>query len=327
MTERVVVIKTGTVGDRGNTGTEGLQGISGIQGDQGETATEIQVKQAIGTPDVIIVTYDNPPLVLTDKVIVGFIPTNPNLTQTPTFNPNGLTPAIITKFGGQLLVPGDISGNGSFKLVQYTEITHTWELLNPSQSDIGEIDGGDVGGIPQSGQPIIINLNFPGLVSNITSNAIYTFTQDVKFPINSFSMGATSGIAIAFLGSSATVTFTELNKILELAFSNTRENLLSNEPLDNWGSYSNTILDGVGVQIQVSADDLNNYSVLFKWAPESGAAPAGQPWLGPRYTQDIDNNKFFTFFQGESLYISPFTIWGSPTFANDLQITLQGIVV
>lgn len=90
-----------------------------------------------GTSDAITALFSPPITSLVDGQIVWFRATAANLTSTPTFSPNGLTPEVITKFGGQALAPGDIAGAFAEYAMRYN-LAHTrWEMLStPSLASV-----------------------------------------------------------------------------------------------------------------------------------------------------------------------------------------------
>jgi hypothetical protein len=85
-----------------------------------------------GTADAIEAIYVPVIDELTDKRVLGFRATGPNLTATPTFSPDGLDPKVITQKGGLPLVPGSIFGDDYDTLVVYNEPDEVWELINPA---------------------------------------------------------------------------------------------------------------------------------------------------------------------------------------------------
>ena len=92
---------------------------------------------ASGTHDAITATYDPPVTTLIDGMVLFCRATSANLTQAPTFSPNGLTAHSITKNGGQPLWIGDIPGGGAEIALRYNAANTRWELLNPPDVPIG----------------------------------------------------------------------------------------------------------------------------------------------------------------------------------------------
>jgi len=80
---------------------------------------------ATGTADVITATY-SPAITLSDRRIVFLLDCVPNLTTTPTFNPNSLGAQVIKSKGNVALKVGEIKGGCI--LVYHTTGTY-WELL------------------------------------------------------------------------------------------------------------------------------------------------------------------------------------------------------
>ncbi len=94
---------------------------------------------ASGTHDAITAAYDPPVTLLIDGMVLFFRATAANLTQAPTFAPNGLTAHAITKNGGQQLWIGDIPGGNAEIALRYNAANTRWELLNPPDVPIGGI--------------------------------------------------------------------------------------------------------------------------------------------------------------------------------------------
>jgi hypothetical protein len=97
------------------------------------TGSGAGVAMADGAGAVDVITADYAPnLVLTDKLLVGFVAMGANITTTPTFNPDGLGALVIKKRGGTALAVGDISAAGSVYLLEcHAAGGGWWELLNP----------------------------------------------------------------------------------------------------------------------------------------------------------------------------------------------------
>lgn len=89
--------------------------------------------------DAITATYDPPLTARIDGMTVGFRASAANLSTTPTFNPNGLGVAQITKNGGQNLAIGDIVGPRAEVLLRWNAPDSTWEMLNPPAIPVGGI--------------------------------------------------------------------------------------------------------------------------------------------------------------------------------------------
>lgn len=88
---------------------------------------------AAGTVNAITAVYDEPNTGLTDGLILGFRASGANTITNPTFAPDGLTARTITRYGGQVLLPGDIPGATAEVLVRYNLASTRWELLNPAR--------------------------------------------------------------------------------------------------------------------------------------------------------------------------------------------------
>jgi len=89
---------------------------------------------SVGTTDVITGAYTTPNTSLPDGLLLGFRAGAANITTTPTFSPDGLPAAVITRWGGDALQPGDIPGVNAETLVRYNLFHTRWELLNPAQA-------------------------------------------------------------------------------------------------------------------------------------------------------------------------------------------------
>ncbi len=83
-----------------------------------------------GSSDAITAIYTPSETSLVDGVYLAFRATAANTTTSPTFQPNGLAPQVITKIGGQALVPGDIPGALAEILLRYNLANTRWELIN-----------------------------------------------------------------------------------------------------------------------------------------------------------------------------------------------------
>ena len=85
-----------------------------------------------GTSDVITATFDPAITELTNGLVVFVRALASNATTTPTFSPDGLTAATITKGTYQPLAVGDIAGNGYWMILQYDSTQSKWVLQNPA---------------------------------------------------------------------------------------------------------------------------------------------------------------------------------------------------
>lgn len=85
-----------------------------------------------GTSDAITATFDPAITELTNGLIVFVRALASNSTTTPTFNPDGLGAATITKGTYQPLAVGDIAGNGYWMILQYDSTQGKWVLQNPA---------------------------------------------------------------------------------------------------------------------------------------------------------------------------------------------------
>lgn len=104
-----------------------------------------------GTSDAITAIYTPALTALADGQLCFFRALAENLTTTPTFSPNGLTPRVITRTGGQALVAAgalalvsDIPGDFYEVAVRYNAANTRWEMLNPSNGTL-------VNGLPTTG--------------------------------------------------------------------------------------------------------------------------------------------------------------------------------
>ena len=83
-----------------------------------------------GTSDAITAAFSPSITSLVDGQIVWFRASAANLTSTPTFSPNGLTPRVITKSGGAALAPSDIVGAFAEYAMRYNLANTRWEMLS-----------------------------------------------------------------------------------------------------------------------------------------------------------------------------------------------------
>lgn len=86
-----------------------------------------------GTSDAITATFDPAITELTNGLVVFVRALASNATTTPTFNPDGLGAATITKGTYQPLAVGDIAGNGYWMILQYDSTQGKWVLQNPAK--------------------------------------------------------------------------------------------------------------------------------------------------------------------------------------------------
>ena len=85
-----------------------------------------------GTSDAITATFNPAITELTNGLVVFVRALASNATTTPTFNPDGLGAATITKGTYQPLAVGDIAGNGYWMILQYDSTQGKWVLQNPA---------------------------------------------------------------------------------------------------------------------------------------------------------------------------------------------------
>lgn len=90
-----------------------------------------------GTSDAITATFDPAITELTNGLVVFVRALASNATTTPTFNPDGLGAATITKGTYQPLAVGDIAGNGYWMILQYDSTQVKWVLQNPATGVAG----------------------------------------------------------------------------------------------------------------------------------------------------------------------------------------------
>lgn len=86
---------------------------------------------ATGTANALAAAYTPANTGLTDGLALAVRAIAANTTTTPTFAPDGLTPHVITKYGGTALASGDIGAAGQELLLRYNLANTRWELLNP----------------------------------------------------------------------------------------------------------------------------------------------------------------------------------------------------
>jgi hypothetical protein len=203
-------------------------------------------------------------------------------------------------------------------------------------------------GVVACNQPFVLDFSFPGLCSNITSGPIYTFTQDVRFPLYvGAGLGPISGTLLVNNGSSVTITQNTVSgsEVVEFVMS-TNAQVTTPNGTAAWGIYANTLIDGIGLQLQTvgatqgvpytatmafptffTNPNLGGGFVYYGMAPASPPAWVGATWLSGHYYIDGFLNEFVVFYAGESLYLRPLTAdWGIPTFFEDLSIQLVGEV-
>lgn len=91
-----------------------------------------------GTSDAITATFDPAITELTNGLVVFVRALASNATTTPTFNPDGLGAATITKGTYQPLAVGDIAGNGYWMILQYDSTQGKWVLQNPATGIVSQ---------------------------------------------------------------------------------------------------------------------------------------------------------------------------------------------
>lgn len=96
-----------------------------------KVATTTMYAVATGSSDAITATYDRE-VVLKNGMHVYLRANNPNMTQAPTFAPNGLQAKAIVKGNNVPLMFGDISGAGFICELMFDEAFDRWILLNPA---------------------------------------------------------------------------------------------------------------------------------------------------------------------------------------------------
>ena len=82
-----------------------------------------------GTADAITADY-SPDIELADGLLVAFVASETNVTTTPTFSPDGLTPRTIVDDGGNVLKAGEIKINTEYFL-SYDATGTKWKLIVP----------------------------------------------------------------------------------------------------------------------------------------------------------------------------------------------------
>lgn len=145
-----------------------------------------------GTVDAITAVY-SPVLTLADRTVAVFRSTGENTSTTPTFAPDGLTPKVITHFGGIPLHPNDTGIAGHVCIVMYSGVTDKWELIDPIYTLDGLSDV--VISSPVSGDLLGYNgANFVNVAASIAS----------------------AGAGVTFYNSSPTITATGLNNVVPI---------------------------------------------------------------------------------------------------------------
>lgn len=153
-----------------------------------------------------------------------------------------------------------------------------------------------------SGDPFIIDLDFPGPYTGIPLTAVYTFPQAVSFPNDT-----TFNASMPFFGSTITYTgapTTQVNFYLK--------------PPDG------TSLDTVDIVFQSSPHPIpadGVYRALFNndliWANSHGSGGEGSPFYG---------SGKFTWYAGEQLFLQIYYDAGGATLA-DIHLHLVGTAV
>ena len=171
-----------------------------------------------GTSDAITATFDPTITELTNGLVVFVRALASNATTTPTFNPDGLGAATITKGTYQPLAVGDIAGNGYWMILQYDSTQGKWVLQNPATGITPTMPVGSVY-VQFSGQTDPTTL-FGGTWDNISDTyaglffraeggaaAAFGETQGGGAPNITGSMSV-EGNGIAFLTNSADLSIT-----------------------------------------------------------------------------------------------------------------------
>lgn len=106
----------------------------------GDAAKDSSLYIAVGegTSDAITATFDPAITELTNGLVVFVRALASNATTTPTFNPDGLGAATITKGTYQPLAVGDIAGNGYWMILQYDSTQGKWVLQNPATGIVSQ---------------------------------------------------------------------------------------------------------------------------------------------------------------------------------------------
>lgn len=108
------------------------------------SVSNVQWAVAAGTVDVITAAFDTALTELTDGLCVAIRTSGPNLTTTPTFNPDGLGAHTIVKNYGDALEPGDLPDEA---LLRYLEANTVWVLVNPNAHiRVPSVQWADAGG-------------------------------------------------------------------------------------------------------------------------------------------------------------------------------------
>lgn len=104
--------------------------------------------QGTGTSDIITATFKPGVSGLTDGMSLYVRATNPNLTTTPTFSPNGLSAKTIVKGSNLPLIVNDIAGAGHWLDLQYDLTLDKWVLLNPANGIFSTSGGASIPNSP-----------------------------------------------------------------------------------------------------------------------------------------------------------------------------------
>lgn len=108
------------------------------------SVSNVQWAVAAGTVDVITAAFDTALTELTDGLCVAIRTSGPNLTTTPSFNPDGLGAHTIVKNYGVALEPGDLPDEA---FLRYLAASTVWVLVNPNAHvRVPSVNWADAGG-------------------------------------------------------------------------------------------------------------------------------------------------------------------------------------
>lgn len=144
--------------------TTGLQNAANVA----STLAASQWAIATGTSDAITAAYPVPNTALSDGMVLAFRALAANLTNNPTFAPDGLPAHVITKGGGIVLSVSDIANPGFEALLRYNATLGHWELLNPEPANLTNSQ------VVVTGTHTLNSATENGKTLNLGGNAYYT---------------------------------------------------------------------------------------------------------------------------------------------------------
>jgi hypothetical protein len=193
----------------------------------------------------------------------------------------------------------------------------------------------DGGTLVPCGEPFILDLTFPGSVLDITTDAIYTFTQDVRFPIQAFSVsewgvgphwalgGFTGQGDGAFINGSYISVDSSINDQIFTATLTTNAADARANISNTYGAASEDYVY-ISVRSGILPDPPDTETTGFIYSvfhPDRSL----NTWLLSHYEED-GLNEYFRFSAGESLYLAQQTgiFFDNATGMTNLRLHLVG---